>query len=241
MTTLQAPAIPAPTTRAAAVAGGRAMIPLLLAVTPQGLTLGLALGQLPVDHLAAWSSSWLMYSGSAQLALVSTYATGSAGLTAALVALVINLRLLFYSAAIAPHWRDRSVRWRLLAGYLLIDPSLALAQDRYTKPGSARARAAFYLGGAALLWVWWQAITAAGMLLPSVVPHADALSAAAPLCFVALLANAARSLSTVTAATTAAVAAAALAALPWSTGLVVAMAVGTVAGALAGRNRRGTR
>src|SRR4051812_50076229 len=105
MTTLQAPAIPAPTTRAAAVAGGRAMIPLLLAVTPQGLTLGLALGQLPVDHLAAWSSSWLMYSGSAQLALVSTYATGSAGLTAALVALVINLRLLFYSAAIAPHWR----------------------------------------------------------------------------------------------------------------------------------------
>jgi predicted branched-subunit amino acid permease len=179
--TAAAGATPAESTRSAVLAGARAMVPLMLAVTPQGLTLGLALGQLPTDHLAAWSTSAFIYSGSAQLALVTAYATQSAGLAAVLVAVVINARLLFYSAALAPHWRDRPARWRLLAGYLLIDPSFALAQERYTKPGTARAKANFYLGGAALLWIWWQMVTAVGLLVPSVVPHLQVLSAAAPL------------------------------------------------------------
>jgi len=217
------------------------MVPLMLAVTPQGLTLGLALGQLASDHLAAWSTSALIYSGSAQLALVTAYASGSAGVAAALVALVINVRLLFYSAALAPYWRDRAFGWRLLAGYLLIDPSFALAQERYGKPGAARAKASFYLGGAALLWLWWQLVTAVGLLLPSVVPHLHALSAAAPLCFVALLAGAIRDRVTAVAAGTALLAGAVLAGVPWSGGLGVAMVLGIVAGALTGRRREVAR
>jgi predicted branched-subunit amino acid permease len=234
MNALQTPVTPA-TRASAAVAGARAMVPLMLAVTPQGLTLGLALAQLPVDHLAAWSTSTFVYSGSAQLALVSTFATGSAGATAVLVALVINVRLLFYSAAMAPIWRDRPVGWRVLAGYLLIDPSFALAQERYRASGTTSAKAAFYLGGAGLLWAWWQLVTAAGLVIPSVVPRVDALSAALPLCFVALLATAAGGRPELLAAGTAVVSAAALAALPWSTGLAVAMIAGLLAGLLAGR------
>ncbi len=234
-------AAPAESTGGALLAGARAMVPLMLAVTPQGLALGLALGQLPTDHLAAWSSSAFIYSGSAQLALVTAYATQSAGATAVLVALVINARLLFYSAALAPHWRDRPAGWRVLAGYLLIDPSFMLAQERYAKPGTARAKAHFYLGGAMLLWAWWQLVTAVGLLAPSVVPHMHALSAAAPLCFVALLASAITDRSRLLAAGVAVAAAVALAGLPWSAGLGVAMVVGVVAGDLAGRRREVAR
>jgi predicted branched-subunit amino acid permease len=211
--------------------GARAMVPLMLAVTPQGLTLGLALGQLPTDRLAAWATSSLIYSGSAQLALVSAYA-GGAGLTAVVVTLVINARLLFYGAAMAPLWRDRSLRWRALAGYLLIDPSFALAQERDRQPGTAKAKAAHYLGGAVLLWIWWQTITGIGLALPSVVPHLKALSAAAPLCFVALLAGTVKDRRGLAAAGSALIAGAALATLPGSTGLAVAMVAGVAAGSL---------
>jgi predicted branched-subunit amino acid permease len=213
------------------------MVPLMLAVTPQGLTLGLALGQLPTGKLAAWSTSGLIYSGSAQLALVSAYA-GGAGLAAALVALVINARFLFYSAAVAPHWRGQPLGWRLLAGYLLVDPSFAHAQERQGEPGSPGEKAAHYLGGAVLLFCWWQAVTAIGVLLPSVVPHVHALSAAAPLCFVALLAGAVKDRRALAAAGTALVAGVALATMPGSAGLGVAMVLGIAAGELASRSRR---
>jgi predicted branched-subunit amino acid permease len=207
------------------------MVPLMLAVTPQGLTLGLALGQLPTDRFAAWATSPLIYAGSAQLALVSAYA-GGAGLTAIVVALVINARLLLYSAAMAPAWRERSPGWRVLAGYLLIDPSFALAQERDRQPGSASEKAAHYLGGAALLWIWWQLVTGVGLLLPSVVPHLTTLAAAAPLCFVALLAGSVKNRRTAIAAGTALVGGAALATLPGSAGLAVAMVTGVAAGSL---------
>ncbi len=240
-TALPGTAPPAESTGAAVRAGARAMVPLMLAATPQALTLGLALGQLPVDHLAAWSTSSLVYAGSAQLALVTSYAADPAGLTAVGVALLINARLLFYSAALASHWRDRSVRWRLLAGYLLIDPSFALAQQRYARPGTGHARAAFYLGGAVLLWAWWQLVTAIGLLAPAAVPDVPALSAAAPLCFVALLAGAVRDRATALAVAAAGLAAAGLAGLPGGVGLAVAMVVGVVAGDRAARYRKAQR
>lgn len=217
--------------------GARAMVPLMLAVTPQGLTLGLALGQLPTGKLAAWSTSGLIYSGSAQLALVSAYA-GGAGLTAALVALVINARFLFYGAAVAPHWRDRPPGWRLIAGHLLVDPSFAHAQERQSRPGTPGAKAAHYLGGAILLFLWWQLVTGLGLLLPAVVPHLHALSAATPLCFVALLAGSVKDRRTLAAAGVALLAGAALATLPGSAGLGAAMVLGIAAGELAGRARR---
>jgi predicted branched-subunit amino acid permease len=221
--------------RRALLAGARGMVPLMLAVTPQGLTIGLALGQTPTDHLAAWSASWLIYAGSAQLAAVATYSAGSAAAAAVLAAMAVNIRLLFYSAALAPHWRHRSVRWRLLAGYLLVDPSFMLAQQRHDQPGSAGEKAGYYLGGGLLLWVWWQLVTAVGVLAPAVVPDSAWLAAAAPLCFVAILASKVRGRAALAAAAASAVAAFTLAALPWGTGLAIAIVAGVWAGSIARR------
>jgi predicted branched-subunit amino acid permease len=221
--------------RRALLAGARGMVPLMLAVTPQGLTIGLALGQTPTDHLAAWSASWLIYSGSAQLAAVATYSAGSAAAAAVLAAMAVNIRLLFYSAALAPHWRHRSMRWRLLAGYLLVDPSFMLAQQRHDQPGSAGEKAGYYLGGGLLLWLWWQLVTAIGILAPAVVPNAAWLAAAAPLCFVAILASKVRGRVALAAAAASAVAAFTLAALPWGAGLGIAIVAGVSAGSITRR------
>jgi predicted branched-subunit amino acid permease len=211
-------------TRGDLMAGARGMLPLMLAVAPQGLSLGLALGQMPHSHLAGWATSGLLYAGSSQLALMSTYA--SSGAAAILVALIVNLRLLLYSAALAPQWRERSLSWRLVAGYVLVDPSFVLAQKRNSEPGSARSRSTYYLGGALLLWLWWQVITGVGILAPHVIPHLGALWAAAPLCFVALLAGAVKEPKSLVAAGTALVASVGLGGLPLSSGLGLAMMLG---------------
>jgi len=112
--------------RRAVLDGVRAMLPLLLGVAPFGLVIGVTVAELGVPHLAGWSLGWLVYAGSAQLAAVGLLAgSASAGAVVATVA-VINLRLAVYSAAMAPHWRGTSKAWRLVAAYLLIDPSFAV-------------------------------------------------------------------------------------------------------------------
>lgn len=85
------------------------------------------------------------------------------------VALVINVRLIFYSATMARHWRGTPWWWRLAAGYLLVDPSVAVGLDGYRRLSRARAHA-HYLGGAVLLWVSWLAAIGAGAMAGAGLP-----------------------------------------------------------------------
>jgi predicted branched-subunit amino acid permease len=77
-------------------------------------------------------------------------------------ALVINVRLLLYSAAMAPYWRGTPWWWRLLAAYLLIDPSLAVGLDGYEQLADQRRAHVRYLGGGVLLWASWLAAISVG-------------------------------------------------------------------------------
>ena len=58
-----------------------------------------------------------------------------------LAALVVNARMLLYSAALAPHAAGWPARWRWLGAYLLADPVYALAITRFTGAHDATARA----------------------------------------------------------------------------------------------------
>jgi predicted branched-subunit amino acid permease len=207
------------------------MAPLALAVTPLGLTVGVAFGQLPVDHMAAWSTSWLIYGASAQLLAVSTYAADPTGVAAILAVIAINVRLAFYGAAVAPHWRTEPWYRRLLGGYLLIEPSFAQAVQRQAEPGSARAKFRHYLAGGLVLWLWWQLVIAAGTLIPALIPDLDGLWAVGPLCFVAIVVNAVRDRAALIAAVAGGIVAFAAAGLPWGTGLLIAMVTGLCGGA----------
>ena len=84
-------------------------------------------------------------------------------------ALIINIRLIFYSATMARHWRGTPRWWRFVAAYLLIDPSFAVGLDGYRRLGRDRAHA-YYLGGAVLLWVSWLAAIGAGATVGAGLP-----------------------------------------------------------------------
>ena len=135
--------------------------PWLAGIVPFGLVIGVSAAQADIPALAGWLTGPLIYAGSAQLATIGMLSAGAAPMAVVAVALVINVRLIFYSATMARHWRGTPWWWRLAAGYLLVDPSVAVGLDGYRRLGRDRGHA-HYLGGAVLLWVFWLAAIGAG-------------------------------------------------------------------------------
>jgi predicted branched-subunit amino acid permease len=215
--------------------------PVVLAYVPFGLTLGATLAAATnIPPLIAWSSSPLMFGGAAQLLAVRLLDTGAGVTIVVLGALVVNARMLLYSAALAPYaaaWPGRS-RW--LAAYFLADPVYALAINRFQQPdaGTARDRRRYYLAVGLMLWVAWMTLTAAGVLLGGVLPTALPLDLAAPLTFLLLLLPTLTSRPACAAAVTGGLVAVAASGLPLGLGLLAGAAAGIAAGGLA-EGRRG--
>src|SRR3954468_10584841 len=120
--------------RRAARDGFRHGTAIMSAYIPFGLAAGAALTSTRVDPIAAWSSSWLVFAGAAQLVAVHLLDGGAGGAVVILTVLVVNARHLLYSASLAPHARDWPRRYRWFGAYLLADPVYAMAIARYEGP-----------------------------------------------------------------------------------------------------------
>ncbi|OLT09978.1 hypothetical protein BJF78_29615 [Pseudonocardia sp. CNS-139] len=115
---------------------------VIVAYVPFGLTLGATLAATDVPPWVAWLSSPLMFGGAAQLVAVTMLGGGAGAVLVVLSALVVNTRMVLYSASLAPYAAQWPRRWRLVGAYLLADPVYALALGRFGRPGAAgRGRA----------------------------------------------------------------------------------------------------
>lgn len=168
-------------------AGAAAMAPMLLGAIPFGLVAGAAPVAAGLGGGAAVGFSTLLFAGASQLAAVDVLAQGGTALVAIVAAWTINLRMVLYSASLAPGLADQSTRRRLLVAYLLTDQAYALSIARWSRDDGSQNRFAYYLGAATLLWVAWQASTVAGVLVGGAVPDRVPLDFAVPLVFLVLL------------------------------------------------------
>ena len=211
-------------------AGARAMAPWLVGVVPFGLVIGFSAAQAHVPTLAGWLTGPLIYAGSAQVATIEMLNAGAAPVVVVSAALIINIRLILYSATMARHWRGTPWWWRFVAAYLLIDPSLAVGLDGYARPVDRGRAHAHYFGGAILLWVCWLAAIGVGATVGVGLPTWLHLEFVIPLFLVGeavpKLANPAPRRAIFAAA---AVALLALSA-PLDLGIALAMVAGIVAG-----------
>jgi predicted branched-subunit amino acid permease len=216
-------------------AGARAMVPWLAGVVPFGLVIGVSAAQADVPTLAGWLTGPLIYAGSAQLAAIGMLNARAAPMVVVAAALVINVRLIFYSATMARHWRGTPRWWQFLAAYLLIDPSFAVGLDGYERLGRGRGHA-HYLGGAVLLWVSWLAAIGAGATVGAGLPAWLHLEFVTPLFLVGAvvpkLANPSQRRAIFPAATAALLALSA----PLQLGIALAIAAGITAGLTARPN-----
>jgi predicted branched-subunit amino acid permease len=213
---------------------------VIVAYAPFGLALGATLAATHVPPWIAWSSSPLLFGGAAQLVAVTMLDRGAGALLVVLAALVVNARMLLYSASLAPHAADWPRRWRWVGAYLLADPVYALAIERFGRAGGRRGlqeRLAYYLAVGVTLWIGWQVLTGAGVLLAGVLPVSQHLDLAAPLTFLLLLVPMLTNRAAYAAAGVGAVVALVAAGLPLGLGLLVGAGAGVAAGALLGGRR----
>lgn len=164
------------------------MAPLALGVAPFGLVVGATAIDEGLHLSEAVGFSVLVFAGASQLAAIDLLGDGAPLLVAIGTALVINLRMVMYSASLTPHAAGIAPLRRGLMAYLLVDQAYALSVVRWEQRAeSPAARFAFYVGIAGPLWLVWQVTTVLGAVAGSEVPDAIPLSFTVTLVFLAVL------------------------------------------------------
>ena len=221
-----------PSPREEFLAGSREMAPALLGTIPFGLVTGIASVGSGMTAAQAIALSVLSFSGIAQLITSQLLASQSPLPVVVMAAFVVSLRLMMYSAALAPHLAHLDRRWRALLSFLMTDQSFASSVRRYSEPGDGRNRHWHMLGACATLFVTWQAAVVAGVLAGAQVPADWSLDFAVVLTFIALLVPAVRTRADLAAAIVAGAVALIAAGMPYRLALVVASITGIAAGML---------
>ncbi|HET9769390.1 MAG TPA: AzlC family ABC transporter permease [Acidimicrobiia bacterium] len=172
-------------------AGAVAVAPQLIGVIPFGLVAGATPADGGLGAAAAVGFSTVVFAGASQLAAIDVLTHGGTVLVAVLAACTINLRMMLYSASLAPYLTRDRLRWRMLASYLLVDQVYALAVTRWSDPddpvSAPEARIPFMIGAGLLLWASWQTMTLVGAAIGAAVPESLPLAFAVPLVFLVLL------------------------------------------------------
>ena len=221
----------APPTEAAAPSAARsgalAMLPLLAAYIPFALVIGSAVA----DHgapVAGWAGSWLIYGGSAHVATIRTLDDAGA-VAAILTGLLINARLLVYSASLARRWHGQPRWFRFVAAGLIIDPTWAMAEKHAERCPDLRQQRHYFLAAGLTLGVGWSAAIAVGVVMGARLDWLD-LEIVIPLCLLALVGAGLRAADTRSTVVVAAAVALLTSGWPAGTSVLAAVVAGSVAG-----------
>lgn len=216
------------------LAGARDITPMVIGVLPLGLAIGAATSTSSIPTWAGWAAGPLIFGGAAQLMAVRLLDAGAAPLVIIFSALLVNARVVMYSAAIAPWFRTASLRQRLLVAAPLIDPLYLTCAARYEHGDlDQRGRLAYYAGAAVLLLASWMGIQAVAIAIGESIPEAAGVHVAAPLAFAGMLAKATVGRPAIAAAGSAGLVAVVAAGMPYQSGITLAVVAGIIVGWIA--------
>jgi predicted branched-subunit amino acid permease len=210
-------------------AGARAMVPWLAGIVPFGIVIGVSAARADIPAAAGWLTGPAIYAGSAQIATIEMLDDGTAPAVIVATALIINLRLVLYSGAMAAYWRGTPRWWRITAAYLLVDPSFVVGMDGYQRYDQRDLGHRYYMGGAAVLWLAWLVAIGVGVTLGTQLPSALRLELIIPLYMVGEVVGRLGDRATRRSAVTAAVVAVIALAAPLHLGILLAILTGLVA------------
>jgi predicted branched-subunit amino acid permease len=227
MTSMTASNTEAVGARSPARQGAAAMLPLVAAYAPFAFVIGAA----AADHgnpIAGWAGSWLIYGGSAHLAAIRTL--DDAGPFVAIVTgLLINARLLVYSAGLARSWPHQPRWFRVAAAGLIIDPTFAAAERFAAHRHDVVDQRRHFVAAGLTLGAGWSAAVGLGAALGSRMGGLD-LAIVVPLCMLALVGDALRAKGSRVVVIVASAIAVCTSSLPAGTGMLVTIAGGAGAG-----------
>lgn len=208
-------------------------LPLLAALAPFALVIGVATTH-GVDGVAAGLSGGpLLYGGSAQLSAMQLLDGGASVLGAVAAVALINARFLVYSAALAPSFAGQPGWFRWAAPYFIVEPTFAVTAARHDLDDPRRFRS-YWMTAGVVIGVWWCGTMAVGALAGPVVPHVPAIAFLPIAAFLTMLAPQLTSRPAVVAAAAAAVVAVATP-VPAAVRVLLAVVVGSLTASMTER------
>lgn len=219
--------------------GVREALPLFIPAVPFALVLGVVINASGASPFLGWSSSWIIYGGAAQIALLQLLGEGASVAAAVTAALIIGARHLLYSATLAPRFSDQPRWFRWFGPYLMVDQVFAMSV--VYPEGNPVGFRHYYVGIGLTFWSLWLLFTAIGMVAGPLVPPGWQLAFAAPVLFASLLVLGIDRYPKALSALVAAGVSLLCADLPNRSGLLVGALAGIAAGLLADALRRSAR
>lgn len=214
------------------VAGVRTMAPLVVGIAPFGLVSGVAAVEVGLSPFEAMGMSLFIFAGTSQLAAIDLIGQNAAPAVVVLTIVVINVRLVMYSASLSPCLQQTPARWQSVLSYLVTDHVYALTITAVDDDREIVVKW-YVLGLGLTLWVVWQVCTAAGIVLGATVPGGWGLTFVVPLTFLAILVPELRERTDAGVAAAAGAVAVGGAGLPMNLGLILGAAAGVLVGTTA--------
>jgi predicted branched-subunit amino acid permease len=219
--------------RAGLLAGARAILPLSIGAFPFGLAYGVTVVESSMNDLLGVLASFVVLAGAAQLAVSDLIDQGAPWFVVVGTALVINARLMMYSGALAPSFRQYPRRWRIPLAHFMTDQSTVTSLLYNAQQRDPRRRVAYYLGAAVSFAAAWWVGTILGVVIGATIPPEFQVGFAAPLMFIALAVPSIRDRAALVAAAVGFSVTLVARDAPMNTGLLIGAATGIAFGLLA--------
>ncbi len=207
--------------------------PFSLAVIPFGLAVGSASATAGLSGPETMFGAVVLLAGAAQLGAVEAVGSGGGIAAAVTVAILINLRFVFYGAGVAGWFSDARLGRRLLLAFPIVDQTFLLCQEHFETETDPAWRQRYYLTATAVLASAFVLSQPVAFYLGAALPDELGLHLAAPLAFAGMIATSMKGrrelIAGAVAVVTVVVGAGAIGALalPLGVGLGVALATGT--------------
>lgn len=225
-----------PGRRAAFWEGVKVVWPILIGIFPYGMIIGSIAVASGLTAAQAICMAVGIYAGASQLVALQLY-QGRASLFIIVSAVtLVNLRLLMYSAALAPQLRRLSHAGKLLAGYLLTDEAFSYTALNIRQKRNQTDQAWFYLGTAIPIWIAWQLGTIVGVntdIASSAVFNTGLFGLVVPVVFLTMLLPELTDLATMATTISSAVIVTLVIGLPYGLELIIAVVGGIITGLIA--------
>ncbi|MCF8483868.1 MAG: AzlC family ABC transporter permease [Rhodobacteraceae bacterium] len=221
--------------RSALLRGCLASAPFVIVVVPFAVLFGVVATEAGLDLLQVLLFSVSVFAGASQFAALQLMQDQAPVVIILATSLAVNLRMLMYSVAMAPHLGQAPLGTRALMAYFLVDQSFAASQVEFeARPELPLAeKVAFFFGTVIPIAPLWFVSTMVGAMLGQAIPPDYAIDFAVPITFLAITAPMLRSIPHIVAAGVSIVVTLLLAGLPYGTGLLVAAVVAMGSGAMA--------
>ena len=181
-----------PSFKAGAREGFRVCLPVSVGLIPWALVTGLSMVSVGFTPLQAMGMSLIVFGATAQLGTLPLIAIGAPVWLIVATALVVNLRFIIFSAALAGPLAGGRPWQRWLCGYALTDGVFATCLERLRSEADPEWRLGYYLAPSLWCALLWQSSTLAGVLAAGVIPRGWSLEFMASIALLVLLVPMAR-------------------------------------------------